>query len=440
MNMSPQRFGLSLIALLLGLTSFSQTGTGKLLVLSNVPGHVLVDGKSLGEAEPNKPLLQDVPAGDHLVQLAYTSNGKAEVKNEVITVELDKQRVVNFLVEVVPSTNTTTERSVPIIVADLNVAIPGVLLGSSTTPSELYYAFEAGDEVLLDISMSNVKGTNSLEVATYPGGVVKYSNRAFNDLKGQSFTMAERGILRFVLATNHIADRNAYVKVWRVAVSPSTAKFNTDVLWRMVMDTTYQVQDQRFLVKSDTIIVNPVDQVAKVSSQTASNGNPNHTLVDFTLPAGTAAWSYYIGVGSEGSAAYGVARDKFIADASKPLLALAGTNPLGALAMGSLNYFSKIQGEDNVKYWYITDWESVQLFKAGQSFMQYKQGDVVNDAVRMTTPLVGKVFLMLVNDNIMEPIDVTVKVSAVVANQQWETRSVKTAKVEQKKEAYHTND
>ncbi len=414
-----------------------QASSGKLLVLTNVPGQVLVDGVSLGDAEANKPLLQDVAVGDHLVQLAYTVNGKAEVKNEVITVEAGKQKIVNFVIDAAVVAAAPVKAG-PIMVADLNVAIPGLLTGSTNAP-EFYYAFEAGDEVLLDITMSNAKGTNSLEVSTYPGAVVRYSNRGFSDLKGQTFKVAERGILRFVLATNHIADRNAFVKVWRVPVSAAATAFNTDVLWRTVMDTTYEIRQEQFLLSSDTSIITPVDQVAKVSSQTAANGNPNHTLVDFTLPDGTVAWSYYIGVGSEGSAAYGAAREKFIAGASQPLLALAGGSPLAGLAIGSLNYFSKIQGEDNVKYYFLADHASVQLFKAGQPFYQYKQGDVVNDASRMTQPLVGKVYLMLSNDNIMEPIDVTVKASAVVVKQQWETRQVKVPQVAQRKEAYTMN-
>ena len=67
---------------------------------------------------------------------------------------------------------------------------------------------------------------------------------------------------------------------------------------------------------------------------------------------------------------------------------------------GPKYYFSNIQGEDNVKYWFISDWANVQQFVAGQSFMQYKQGDVMNDAVRMST-FTGKVCFMISNDNIM---------------------------------------
>lgn len=92
-----------------------------------------------------------------------------------------------------------------------------------------------------------------------------------------------------------------------------------------------------------------------------------------------------------------------------------------------------------MKYWFISDWASVQQFVAGQSFMQYKQGDVVNDAVRMQAPFTGKVYFMLSNDNSMEPIDITVKENAVVVKRTVETRAVKEPKVTQRKEAYSMN-
>jgi hypothetical protein len=63
-------------------------------------------------------------------------------------------------------------------------------------------------------------------------------------------------------------------------------------------------------------------------------------------------------------------------------------------------------------------------FNAGQPFMQYKLGDVVTDASQMKQPLTGPIYLALANDNLIEPIDVNVKVTAIQLNQVWETRIV----------------
>jgi hypothetical protein len=42
----------------------------------------------------------------------------------------------------------------------------------------------------------------------------------------------------------------------------------------------------------------------------------------------------------------------------------------------------------------------------------------------MKEPLNGKIYLALLNDNIMDAIDVNVKVVAIQLNQTWETRTV----------------
>jgi hypothetical protein len=179
-----------------------------------------------------------------------------------------------------------------------------------------------------------------------------------------------------------------------------------------------------------------VDQTTKISSQNALNGNSNKTIVDFTLPEGTISWAYYIGVGNEGKAAYSAAQDKFV-NSSANLLAKCG--PYGvmtALALYGVNFFSKVQGVDNVKYWFISDWNSVQTFNAGGTFYQYKQGDVINDAYQMKSHLKEKIYLGLLNDNVMDPIDVLVKVTAVKVIEKWGVRDVKKMRVKSRVEAY----
>jgi hypothetical protein len=95
-----------------------------------------------------------------------------------------------------------------------------------------------------------------------------------------------------------------------------------------------------------------------------------------------------------------------------------------------------MQGSDNVKYWFISDWDNVQHFDAGQQFMQYKQGDVEMDASQMRSPLKGKVYLKLWNDNAMQAIEVVVKVTAVQVRQTFGTRTVNKVNVTSHQEPY----
>lgn len=178
------------------------------------------------------------------------------------------------------------------------------------------------------------------------------------------------------------------------------------------------------------------DQVAKVSSQNALNGNSNKTIVDVTLPAGTIAWSYYIGTGSEGKKAYDDAKSKCLTASAGAALKITGWGPMVALALYGTNYFNKVQGEDNVKYAFITNWDNVLAFKADQAYYHYKQGDVVNDFSQMKSPLAGKLYLGLLNDNVMDPIDVTVKINAVSVTEEWGTRTVQKMRVSSSEEPY----
>ncbi len=168
------------------------------------------------------------------------------------------------------------------------------------------------------------------------------------------------------------------------------------------------------------------------------NGNSNKTIVDFTLPQNTVSWSYYIGVGQEGKAAYKTAENKFIASAGKQLVKYMALGPMGLLAVSGVSLFNSVQGGDNVQYWFLSDWNNVLLFQSGQAFQQYKLGNVVNDASQMTfIPSGNKVYLGLLNDNMIEPIEVIVKVSAVVVNSEWNTRPINKMRITTSKLPFH---
>ena len=160
-----------------------------------------------------------------------------------------------------------------------------------------------------------------------------------------------------------------------------------------------------------------IDQITKVSSKNAINGNNNTTIVDFSLPKNTVSWSYYIGVGNEGAKAYTDAKESFLKSAVKVISTFSGYGIMAELGLHGVNMFQKAQGGDNIKYWFIQDEKSVKAFRNNQKFYQYKQGDVVNDASQMKKPLVGKVYLGLQNDNLIEPVEVFVKVTAITVTE-----------------------
>ena len=98
-----------------------------------------------------------------------------------------------------------------------------------------------------------------------------------------------------------------------------------------------------------------------------------------------------------------------------------------------------IQGEDNVKFWFIGDETNASLFRFGKKFRSFRQGDVLNDAAQIKKPLSGKIFLGLLNDNLIEPINVTVSVTAIVVTEQNSIRNNKLMKITNREEAYLKN-
>ena len=57
----------------------------------------------------------------------------------------------------------------------------------------------------------------------------------------------------------------------------------------------------------------------------------------------------------------------------------------------------------------------------------------------MKSPLKGKIYLALLNDNTIEPIMLTIKVAVIQVTQQWATRTIQAMKVANLQEPYLKN-
>ncbi|MBK9391878.1 MAG: hypothetical protein IPN68_17415 [Bacteroidetes bacterium] len=321
---------------------------------------------------------------------------------------------------------------VPLDVAESTLKVNG--MGEEI----FYYGFAEGDQLIFNFREVNGKELKELEIIELPSSS-KFMDYETEKVEDKIISIASTGVYKFRFKNSAIGGRVCELKIQRIPSSDATKNFNTSVFWKTIYDTTYLPTQEKYLVRSDTTVVSLVDQIAKISSQTAVNGNPNRIIVDFTLPENTVSWSYYIGVGNEGKEAYDAARTKFLNSASASVSTIPGYGTMAALALSGINYFTKAQGDDNVKYWFIRDWENVQAWKTGEAFYHYKQGDVINDASQMKSPGIGKVYLGLLNDNVIDPIDVVVKVTAITIVQQWDSRIVNKMNVTLHQVAYLKN-
>jgi hypothetical protein len=298
-----------------------------------------------------------------------------------------------------------------------------------------YLGFAEGDRVIFNFQEVGGKDVKELEIMEWPASV-RFAEFRVSKVENKSLSIPRKGVYKFRVANSAIGGRVCHVRIQRIPANNAPDNFNTNVYWKLVNDTIKTPVTQQYLLRSDTTIINVVDQTTKVSSQTALNGNSNRTVVDFDLPQGTVSWSYYLGVGPEGREAFNAASEKFTATAIKQVSKIEGYGTMAALAIYGLNLFAQVQGRDNVKYWIIPDWNDVLLFQSRQAFQIYKFGDVINDASRMAVPAQGKVYIGLENDNLVEPIEVLIKVTAVTVVQQWAERIIEQTTVTQRNEPF----
>ena len=77
----------ALLLLTLLFTTFLQAqATGKILVMSNVNAHVMVDSLAVGEVVAGTPFMHDAPIGDHVVHVTYGTGEKAVVQHREVAV------------------------------------------------------------------------------------------------------------------------------------------------------------------------------------------------------------------------------------------------------------------------------------------------------------------------------------------------------------------
>jgi hypothetical protein len=240
----------------------------------------------------------------------------------------------------------------PIDIAESTLKIPA--FGEEV----FYYGFAAGDILVFNFTEANGKELKEVEIQELPAAASVFMDYKTKKISDKRLTISRTAVYKFRFSNAALGGRVCKFKVQRIPVSEGTRDFNSTVFWKVQNDTTYVPQQEQFLVKSDTVIVNVMDQVSKVSSQSAINGTPNRTIVDFSLPEHTVKWSYFIGVGNQGRAAYEQAKDKLVEEAASTLTGLPGYGPLAALALYGINTFSKAGGDDNVQYWFISDWQN----------------------------------------------------------------------------------
>lgn len=298
---------------------------------------------------------------------------------------------------------------------------------------EFHFGFAAGDQLVLDLKTEKGHRLSEISVSEYKGQVL-FSDMDVKKLKSQIVRIPANNIYTIHFSNLSSHHQVVHFTIKRIPKDETGRNFNSTVSWKTVYDTTYQEKKEKYLIRKDTSIVNLLDQVSKVHSQTNLNGHTSTSK--FKLPKNTVSWAYYIDVNQAGQKAFEEAAGNLSRLAPK-IAGIPEVGPVAAIALGITGILPAVQGNEDIQF-YITDYDNVQLFLSGSAFNSLRKGLVVNTSGRMTpTPgYNGYYYICLSNDNAVSGVSVTLKVSAIVVDEEWGTRTIRVPVVTERKEAY----
>lgn len=387
---------------LLGSRTMAQGNNGTILLISNLKGKVLFDGVVLGENKPMIPFKFSAEKGEHYIQIQGNHQGKLLDKGDVVNVEPDKQKILKFTFDEITEIESAMEA---ISVADLNVPMPGTLTQMTWTSKNTgsypfptyYYAFEKGDKVIVDLTMSNLKGTNSLTIRTHPNNVSVYSNNYLTELNQLELTISERTILKFTLYSNHAIDRNGYLRIKRIPANQQAAKFNSSVSKKPIYNAVQIVERQNFYINS--------------GRNAMFQGGKSRVNLPVTLPPGTVEWYYRVSSFRDSSAL-----NK--GQGANNLLKEMGGLLLETSTMGLTQLTSKLMQPPGADFCdvYLLSPENAQPFLNKTEFLYKQDGTRQNfksGNVRITCCKSGNYFLGLKNPDSGVGIHVSIEAVAI---------------------------
>lgn len=322
--------------------------------------------------------------------------------------------------------NVNLNAQTPIDVAENTLKV------SAISEEIFYYGFAEGDQMIFSFEEMNGKELKEIEIIEWPTSS-KFMDYKSKKVENKTITVTKTGIYKFRLYNSSLSGRVCKVKIQRIPANDLTKNFNCSVYWKTLYDTTYTPVEENYISKTDTIISNITDQVAKVHS--AGNLNGNRTTFNFVLPKNTVAWAYYVGVDQTGKEAFDNANTQ-LTKLSPTVSKIPGYGPLAALAIHSISYFSKLTSGEDIDFYIVEGGNNANLFLAGQEFYYKKRGKIINDYSRMTNPLTGNLYFCLSNDNAVTGVNVIVKVTAIIVNNTWSTRTVMKMSVANRREPY----
>tara|TARA_R110002033_G_scaffold167528_1_gene206733 strand:- start:11682 stop:12815 length:1134 start_codon:yes stop_codon:yes gene_type:complete len=298
---------------------------------------------------------------------------------------------------------------------------------------ELYFSFAEGDEIVFNMQMVKGKHIKEIQIIEMPTNTLltEFKTKGVRDKRIQ---IRNKGIYKFRFYSSSLTRRVCKIQIHRIPKDITTKRFNTNWKWKTLRDTTYVAYKEDSLVGYQTIKYKETIKELKETKleeimlfeksqrvHSFYNENISRTYLKVDLPLlntsalreeNLIAWSYWIGVGQEGQQAY-QNNIKSISNVASEVANMVYQNPLAGIAVGAISELMIPQTGEDVKYYFIRDYQNVQLFYKNQQFMQFDMGKGKAAYGRNDKLKEGVFYIGLSNDNKLTGIDVDVKVLAV---------------------------
>lgn len=375
--------------------SFAQS-TGNILIISDTEANIFVDGEEFGSLSANKPRKLEILEGEHYLQIITTGNNQE--KNEILVIEPGKQKVLKFKFgEAVSNKNR-------IAVTDIDFNIPGIIMASAQDGFEsptYRFAFEKGDEIIINLDMTNIKGTNVIEVFTYPDRNIKYSNDSFQDLKDLKIKVTERSIYGFSFASNHAFDRDARLMIERIPENENSIDFNTTVTWQATYHVIEVQKPQKFYINS--------------GSNASFKGGKSRITIPLKFPENTFKWYYTFSASRDESQIESVSNSINLVSELVTLI-----DQTGILSFG-IDQLTQPPGSDYCDI-YLIDHNNSSLFKSKEPFTYLTEGSRENfksGVVEVECCINLPTYLGFKNPDNLHGIHFVVEVASIVKEEGW---------------------
>jgi hypothetical protein len=340
---------------------------GYLLIIPNADCIITIDGELTEELKRGQPKKISLSEGEHFI---YAKNLEGQELNKILEVEKEKQKILKLEFDGGLIIEKESDESF-ILISDLNLTLEGGInmaleeideeFGEYTSISELGYAFEKGDEILINGDITNKKGRFFIQLLKYPELKPIYTKQKLDELKNHKISITEKSIYLIQIGTTALFEKKINLKIKRRPFSKETRDFNTTVIKKSRLVTVP--------------ILEPSNHYINSRSNEDYRGGKSETIIPVIIPSGLIEWYYTVSASREEEDIKSNQKNfSLLGDLAK---AINGINPATAAISIGLDLISQPPGADNCDV-YLLDFDNAQLFNNDYEFRHFPVGTRTN--------------------------------------------------------------